>query len=227
VNLLLVEDERELSEALASLLRQQNYLVDTVFDGEDGEAYALSGIYDAVILDVMLPKKNGLEVLRALRRAGCSTPVLLLTARSEVYDKIEGLDAGADDYLTKPFAAGELYARVRAITRRKGDFAGDVPSFGDITLQSATLELRCGGSAVTLSKKEFLILELLLQNNRQIIPKERFIEKIWGFDSDAEYNVIEVYISFLRRKLAAVGSKIQVRAVRGVGYQLINEGVST
>jgi len=223
VNLLLVEDERELSEALASLLRQQNYLVDTVFDGEDGEAYALSGIYDAVILDVMLPKKNGLEVLRALRRAGCSVPVLLLTARSAVYDKIEGLDAGADDYLTKPFAAGELYARVRAITRRKGELAEDIPAFGDITLQSATMELRRGDSAVTLSKKEFLILEMLLQNSRQIIPKERFIEKIWGFHSEAEYNAIEVYLSFLRRKLAAVGSGVQVRAVRGVGYQLAYE----
>jgi len=226
MNILLVEDERELSEALASLLRQQNYLVDTVFDGEDGEAYAISGIYDAVILDVMLPKKSGLEVLRALRQVGCSTPVLLLTARSEVYDKIEGLDAGADDYLTKPFAAGELYARVRAITRRKGDFAGDALSFGDVSLLSAALELRCGVNTVTLSKKEFLILELLLQNSRQIIPRERFIEKIWGFNCDAEYNAIEVYISFLRRKLAAVGSKVQVRAVRGVGYQLVNEGVS-
>jgi len=220
MNILLVEDERQLAEALAALLRQQNYLVDVVHDGEDGEAYALSGIYDAVILDVMLPKKNGVEVLRAIRRAGCPVPVLMLTARSEVYDKIEGLDAGADDYLTKPFATGELFARLRALTRRKGGYAGDAPAFGDISLRAATQELCCAANTVALSRKEYLILEMLLQNSAQIIPKNRFIEKIWGFNCEAEYNAIEVYISFLRRKLGAVGSKAQIKAVRGAGYIL-------
>jgi DNA-binding response OmpR family regulator len=220
VNILLVEDEKQLAEALAALLRKENYLVDAVYDGEDGEAYALTGIYDAIVLDVMLPRKNGLEVLKALRRAGCGTPVLLLTAKSEVYDKIEGLDLGADDYLTKPFATGELFARLRAMTRRRNEFTGDSLAFGDISLYLPTQELRRAEHSVALAKKEFLILELLLQNSRQIIPKERFIEKIWGYNTEAEYNAIEVYISFLRRKLSAVGSGVQIRAVRGVGYLL-------
>jgi DNA-binding response OmpR family regulator len=220
VNLLLVEDERQLATALAALLRGQGYLVDTVFDGEDGEAWALSGIYDGIILDVMLPKKNGVALLRDLRKAGCATPVLLLTAKAEAEDVIEGLDAGADGYLTKPFNTGELFARVRALTRRRGAYTGATLRFGDIALQLPLQELQCGANGVSLPKKEYLILELLLQNSRQIIPKERFIEKIWGYNSDAEYNAIEVYVSFLRRKLAAVGSKVQIRAVRGVGYLL-------
>ena len=220
MNILIVEDERQLSEVLVVMLKQKGYAVDAVYDGVSGEEYALCGIYDVIILDIMLPKKNGLEVLRSLRKAGASTPVLLLTAKSEVEDKISGLDFGADDYLTKPFATGELLARIRAMTRRKGEFAGDELAYNDTVLNTDNHELRCGESSVKLAAKEYQILELLMRNSRQIIPKERFIEKIWGFDSDAEYNAIEVYISFIRKKLAAIDSDMQIKAVRGIGYSL-------
>ncbi|MDR3071997.1 MAG: response regulator transcription factor [Clostridiales Family XIII bacterium] len=223
MKLLLIEDERQLSEVLATLLKQQKYAVDAVYDGISGEEYALSGIYDLIVLDIMLPKKSGLEVLRALRKEKIDTPILLLTAKSEIEDKILGLDLGADDYLTKPFATGELLARIRAMTRRKGEFVGDVIAYSDVVLDRSTHEL-CGGDTaknkVQLALKEYQILELLLQNSKQIISKERFIEKIWGHDTDAEYNAIEVYVSFLRKKLAAIGSNIQIKAVRGVGYTL-------
>jgi DNA-binding response OmpR family regulator len=223
MKLLVVEDERQLSEALTALLKQQKYAVDAVFDGVSGEDYALGGIYDLIILDIMLPKKSGLEVLRTLRKEKIDTPVLLLTARSETEDKILGLDLGADDYLAKPFATGELLARIRAMTRRKGEFVGDIISYCDVSLDKNTHELRCGdapASKVQLSIKEYQILELLMQNSRQIISKERFIDKIWGYDTDAEYNAIEVYVSFLRKKLSAIGSSTQIKAVRGVGYTL-------
>jgi DNA-binding response OmpR family regulator len=219
MNILLIEDEKPLSEALSELLKQKQYSVDAVYDGIAGEDYALSGIYDAIILDIMLPGKNGLEVLRALRRHGCHTPVLLLTAKSEVGDKISGLDCGADDYLTKPFASGELLARIRAMTRRKGEFTGDEIVCGDTVLNKSTHAL-CHNGSVRLSLKEYQIMEMLMQNARQIIPKERMIEKIWGYDAEAEYNAVEVYVSFLRKKLAAIDSHLQIKAVRGVGYVL-------
>lgn len=220
MRILIIEDERQLSEVLVTLLTQQKYAVDAVYDGVSGEEYALSGVYDIILLDIMLPKKNGLDVLRALRRASLSTPVLLLTARSEIEDKITGLDLGADDYLTKPFASGELLARIRAMTRRTGDYAGDELEYHGTVLDRGTHTLRAGGSQVKLGAKEYQILELLLMNRNQIIPKERLMEKIWGFDSEAEYNAIEVYISFLRKKLSAIGSRMQIKAVRGVGYAL-------
>lgn len=220
MNVLIIEDERQLSDILVTLLKQKEYAVDAVYDGVAGEEYALSDIYDVIILDIMLPKKNGLEVLGAIRRAGLATPVLLLTAKGEVEDKIAGLDHGADDYLTKPFATGELLARLRALTRRQGDYVGDELRFGETHLNKDTHEISCHGSAVKLGLKEYQILELLMQNSGQIIPRERFITKIWGFDSEAEYNAIEVYVSFIRKKLAAIGSPMGVRAVRGVGYAL-------
>lgn len=220
MNILVVEDEYQLSEVLLALLRQNGYTVDAVEDGISGEDYALSGIYDVIILDIMLPKKNGLDVLKTLRQKQLSTPVLLLTAKSDVRDKISGLDMGADDYLTKPFLSGELLARIRALSRRKGTFTGEEFIFGDIMLGKHTHELISNGNAVKLGMKEYQIMEILLQNQKQIVQREIFIEKIWGFDSSAEYNAIEVYISFLRKKLSAIKSHVEVKAVRGVGYIL-------
>ncbi|MDR3238492.1 MAG: response regulator transcription factor [Clostridiales bacterium] len=220
MKILIVEDERQLSDALAALLKQNLHEIDAVYDGQSGEDYALSGIYDAMILDIMLPGKNGIEVLRSLRGQGNSTPVLLLTAKSEVNDKIKGLDTGADDYLTKPFATGELLARLRAITRRGSEFVGDALQLGNTELDKNTHELSGKTGSVKLASKEYQIMEMLMQNSRQIIPKERFIEKIWGFDSEAEYNIIEVYISFVRKKLTAIGSDLQIKAVRNTGYSL-------
>lgn len=203
-----------------ALLQQNGYTVDAVEDGVSGEDYALSGIYDVIILDIMLPKKNGLDVLKTLRKKQLSTPVLLLTAKSDVEDKIAGLDMGADDYLTKPFLSGELLARIRALTRRKGEFTGGQLTFGDIVLSCHTHELVCGGNAVKLSMKEYQIMEILLQNQKQIVERDIFLERIWGFDSSAEYNAIEVYVSFLRKKLSAIKSKVEIKAVRGIGYML-------
>ncbi|MDR2197410.1 MAG: response regulator transcription factor [Coriobacteriales bacterium] len=201
MKVLVIEDERQLSEVLTALLKQNLHEADAVYDGQSGEDYAMSNIYDAIILDIMLPGKNGLEVLRSLRARGNATPVLLLTAKSEVDDKISGLDIGADDYLTKPFATGELLARLRAITRRGSEFIGDLLRVGNTELDNSTHELRGENGAVRLASKEYQIMDMLMRNSRQIIPKERFFEKIWGFDTDAEYNAIEVYISFVRKSL--------------------------
>lgn len=220
MKVLLIDDERQLCDALAAILRKNGMESDAAYDGESGQDAALTGVYDLIVLDVMLPRKNGLEVLRALRAERVSTPVLMLSAKSEIPDKISGLDLGADDYLTKPFDAGELLARVRALTRRKGEPVGEELTFGDLSLCAQTHEVTCNGRSILLGRKEYLILEMLLRNPRQIIPKERFLEKIWGFDSDAEYNAIEVYLSFLRKKLAALSSRVAVRSVRGTGYRL-------
>lgn len=220
MNILVIEDEYQLSEVLSALLKQQKYSVDTAYDGITGEEYALSGIYDIIILDIMLPKKNGLDVLSSIRKENISTPVLLLTAKSEIDDKIKGLDKGADDYLTKPFVAGELLARIRAMTRRKGEFTGDELVFNKTVLDKNNHELSYLGNKIKLGLKEYQILELLMQNENQVIPKERFIEKIWGYDSDAEYNTIEVYISFIRKKLGNINSDMQIKTVRGIGYTL-------
>lgn len=220
MKILLIEDERQLSDVLTVLLRQNLHEVDAVYNGIDGEDYALTEVYDAIILDIMLPGKNGVEVLRSLRKHGNSTPVLLLTAKSEVEDRISGLDCGADDYLTKPFVSGELLARLRAITRRGSEFIGDELRAGNTILDKNTHELRGEAGAVKLAAKEYQIMDMLLNNNSQIIPKERFLEKIWGFDNEAEYNNIEVYVSFVRKKLAAIGSDLRIKAVRNVGYSL-------
>ncbi|MBR7039971.1 MAG: response regulator transcription factor [Oscillospiraceae bacterium] len=220
MKLLVVEDEVALAEALSEILKRNKYAVDTVYDGEDGLDYALTGIYDCIILDVMLPKRDGFEVVQELRRQKMSTPVLLLTARSDTEDKIHGLDCGADDYLTKPFVSGELLARVRSLTRRRGEVVTDAFTFGDISLNKSTFSLSRGNDVVKLSLKEYQILEMLMVNPRQLIPKERFIEKIWGYESDVEYNNVEVYISFLRKKLTAVGSTVTIKTARGIGYFL-------
>ena len=220
MKILLVEDEVALAEALSEILKRNKYSVDMVHDGEDGLEYALTDLYDCIILDIMLPKMNGIDVLRLLRKKHINTPVLLLTAKSEVEDKINGLDSGADDFLTKPFVSGELLARVRALTRRRGEVVTDEFTFGDIALNKSTFSLSREGQFVKLSLKEYQIMEMMMVNPKQLIPKERFIEKIWGYESDVEYNNVEVYISFLRKKLGVIGSSVTIRTARGIGYYL-------
>ncbi len=220
MKILIVEDEKLLSEALAALLRQHMYAVDVADDGISGEDNALTGIYDVILLDIMLPGKNGLDVLRSIRSNRISTPVLLLTAKFEVEDRIRGLDLGADDYLTKPFATGELLARIRAMTRRKDEYTGDELDYNTTVLNKNTHELICRGNTVKLGAKEYQIVELLMQNRNHIISKEQFVQKIWGFETDAEYNAVEVYISFIRKKLTAIRADIQIKATRGIGYSL-------
>ncbi|MCD7812032.1 MAG: response regulator transcription factor [Ruminococcus sp.] len=221
MKLLVVEDEVQLADALTEILKRNKYIVDTAYNGNDGLDCALSGVYDCIILDIMLPGMNGIEILRNVRAEHLSTPVLLLTARSEVEDKINGLDCGADDYLTKPFVTGELLARVRALTRRKGDiFDENKMTFNSLVLNKNSCSMSFNGNDVKLSLKEYQIMELLIANPRRILPKERIIEKIWGFESDVEYNNIEVYISFLRKKLNAIGADTQIKTARGIGYSL-------
>lgn len=257
MRLLLAEDERELSNALTAILKHNNYSVDAVYNGADALDWGLTGNYDGIILDIMMPKKNGLEVLRELRAQGIDSPVLMLTAKSEVEDRISGLDAGADDYLPKPFAMGELLARIRAMTRRKTEFAPNQLTFGRLRLDRASFELSAadeeeecadgygGGDAAAgssdradktekqanrnrkktkevfrLANKEFQILEMLMSNPNRLISTEQFMERIWGYDAEAEINVVWVYISNLRKKLAALDPRVVIRASRGSGYTL-------
>ena len=220
MKILVVEDEEALAEALSEILKRNKYSVDAVYDGEDGLEYAMTGLYDCILLDIMLPKMNGLDVLRILRKKHISTPVLLLTAKSDIEDKITGLDSGADDFLTKPFVSGELLARVRALTRRKGEVITDEFTYGDVALNKSTFSLSREGQFVKLSLKEYQIMEMLMANPKQLIPKERFIEKIWGYESDVEYNNVEVYISFLRKKFHVIGSDVTIKTARGIGYFL-------
>lgn len=222
MKLLVVEDEMQLADALSEILRRNMYSVDTSYDGIEGCDNAMTGLYDVIILDINLPGMNGLEILRKMRQEKISTPVLLLTARSEVDDKINGLDCGADDYLTKPFVTGELLARVRALTRRKGEIIDENRmDHNGLTLNKNTCSLMWEGNEVKLSLKEYQIMELLIGNPNQILPKERIIEKIWGYESDVEYNNIEVYISFLRKKLSAISAPAQIKTARGIGYSLV------
>jgi len=220
MRLLIVEDEVHLAQALKEILEKQGYAVDAVYDGQNGLAYAKTGVYDLIFLDIMLPKMNGIEVLRSLRQAKTSTPILMLTAKDEIEDKVNGLDSGADDYLTKPFSTEELLARTRALLRRKGEVIDDLVSFGDVSLNVKKNALECASETVKLPLKEFQIMEMLIYNPEQILSKERIIEKVWGGDSDAEYNNVEVYISFLRKKLMCIGALTEIRTVRGVGYAL-------
>ena len=221
MRILLAEDERSLSRAVVALLERNNYSADAVYDGEEALAYLEAGNYDGVILDIMMPKMDGLEVLRRLRQAGNPIPVLLLTAKSEVEDKVKGLDMGANDYLTKPFSTAELMARVRAMTRSQaGGQTTSRLTLGNITLDQASFELSSPQGSYRLANKEYQIMELLLRNPRQIIPTERFLERIWGYDSDVELSVVWVYISYLRKKLTALQADIQIRAIRNAGYAL-------
>ena len=220
MRLLIVEDEQGMAEGLQGLLEKQGYATDLAFDGDSGLDNGLTGLYDLIILDIMLPGRDGLSVLKELRRAGVETPVLMLTARSSVADRIQGLDHGADDYLTKPFDTGEFLARVRALTRRNGVPLEEEPSFGDIRLDRRKLELCRGNERLRLGPKEFQVMECLLLNKNQIIPRALLCEKVWGLLSEAEYNNVEVYISFLRKKLRALHSNVQILSIRYAGYHL-------
>ena len=221
MRLLLVEDEVRLSQAMVEIFQKNRYGVDTVYTGTEGLKYAQSGIYDLIILDIMLPEMDGITLLKTLREEKNTVPVLLLTAKDDVADKVNGLDCGADDYMTKPFNTDELLARVRALTRRKGEMKEESVSCGDLVLNKNNCELQNkSGDAIKLSLKEFQIIDLFFENPRQIIKKERFIEKIWGGDSDAEYNNVEVYISFIRKKMEQLKVKTTIRTARGIGYSL-------
>lgn len=220
MHILIVEDEVHLAEALGQIMTEQRYLVDVVYDGADGLDYALTGQYDAILLDVMLPKLDGFEVAKRLRAAHISTPILMLTARGETGDKISGLDCGADDYMTKPFDTGELLARVRALTRRQGEVIGNTVTAGDLTLRLDARCLMCGDNMVRLGFKDFEVMRLLMTNCPAVIPKEDIISKIWGLESEAEDNNVEVYISFLRKKLSFLHSGVSIGTVRKIGYFL-------
>ena len=220
MRLLLAEDERALSKALATILERSNYSVDTVYDGEAALEYLAADNYDGVILDIMMPKKDGITVLKELRSRGSKIPVLILTAKSEVDDKVLGLDSGANDYLTKPFHSRELLARIRAMTRAQSSQTSSVLQMGNITLDQRTYELSSPTGSFRLANRKFQILELLMQNPGNLISAERLMEKIWGYDSETEISVVWVYISYLRKKLSALGANIQIRATRNVGYCL-------
>lgn len=222
MRLLLVEDEKRMAQALCEILRLENYEVDHFADGLDGLAAIMSNIYDIVILDVMLPGMNGYEIAKRVRSEGITTPILMLTAKAELDDKVTGLDSGADDYLTKPFMTKELLARLRALGRRRLGTADGTLGFGDIALDTNTLTLSCvtNGLSVRLGEKEYRILEYMIANSGQILTREQLAVKIWGFENDAEYNNVEVYMSFTRKKLSFVEAKTEIKAVRGIGYEL-------
>ena len=222
MKLLLVEDEYRMAQALCEILRQEKYEVDHCADGNNGLEALESGIYDIAILDVMLPGINGFEIAKRARKVGVRTPILMLTAKAEVDDKVMGLDSGADDYLTKPFATKELLARVRALGRRNIDTADGALKYEDIELDVATATLTCttNGQNVRLSEKECRIMEYLIANQNQILTREQLALKIWGVESEAEYNNVEVYMSFTRKKLSYVEAKTEIKAVRGLGYEL-------
>ena len=220
MQVLIVEDEVRLADALAHIMKEEKYLVDTVHTGTDGLEYARSGLYDVVILDVMLPGLSGFEIIKRLRTEKIDTPVIMLTAKDETADKVRGLDLGADDYMTKPFAPEELLARVRAISRRQGEVVLDELRFSDLTLGLATSTLTCGAKSVRLSFKEKEVLRILMANPFVITPKEELISRVWGVDSEAEDNNVEAYISFLRKKFAYLGSQSGIETVRKVGYRL-------
>jgi DNA-binding response OmpR family regulator len=224
MKILMVEDEKYLAEAVAQILKKSNYDVDLAFDGEEGLDNALSGVYDIVLLDIMLPKMDGISLLRELRKQGFDTPVILLTAKGETEDKVKGLDSGADDYLPKPFKTEELLARIRAVSRRRGQLIPDnILRYGDIELNPTSLILSCKGNSFTLTPKEGHILEYLMINKGGVLSADAIIEKIWGYDSDAEDNHVQVYISFLRKKMASLGSAAGIRTIRNMGYTLVME----
>ena len=225
MRVLLVEDEKGISSAICEMLKKENFAVDPVYTGTDGLDWALSGIYDAIILDVMLPEMDGFQVLKKMRSQGVRTPVCMLTARSGLEDRVMGLESGADYYLPKPFQMAELIACLRAITRRKEDVPVMELAFGDVALnqQEAKLICRATDQEVKLGAKEYQLMEMFLRNPRQILPKETLFDRVWGYESDAEYGNLEVYLSFLRKKMAFVGSKLKIKASRGIGYSLEEE----
>ena len=220
MKILIVEDELRLAEALSQIMREQKYQVDVANDGSEGLDYALFGDYDVIVLDVMLPGKDGFEVVRAMRAAKVKTPVIMLTARDDVRDKIRGLDKGADDYMTKPFVPEELLARIRALSRRQGEVVLEEIAMEDLTLSLSTNDLVCGAKSIHLAYKEFEIMKILLSNQKAIVSKEMLISKVWGDDSDAEDNNVEAYISFLRKKLQFLGAELEEMRVDARAFAL-------
>ena len=222
MRILIVEDEQRLADAISEIMKREKYLCDTVYDGEDGYNYASSGIYDCIILDIMLPKMNGIEVLKKLRAQKIATPVLLLTAKNTVSDKVSGLDSGADDYMTKPFSTEELLARIRTLSRRRGEIISNELSFADTILVTDESELKSEltGKSIRLSFKEAEIMKILFSAPKKIISKDEFIVKVWGYDSNASDNNVEAYISFLRKKLVFIGALCQITSVKKIGYKI-------
>ena len=220
MRLLLAEDEKSLARAVSAILEKNNFSVDVVYDGADALDWLRAGNYDGAVLDIMMPKMDGITVLKTIRAEGNMLPVLLLTAKSEIDDKVEGLDSGANDYLTKPFAAKELLARIRAMTRTATAQPSSTLQFGNLTLDRATFELKSPSGSFRLANKEFQMLETLMANPKTLVSTERFMEKIWGYDAEAEINVVWVYISYLRKKLAALNANVQIRTTRNAGYSL-------
>ena len=220
MRLLFAEDDRDISKAVRTLLERSGYSVDAVYNGQDAIDYIEQADYDGVILDWMMPKKSGIEVLSLMRSKGISTPVLILTARDAIEDRVAGLDMGADDYLPKPFAASELLARVRAMLRRKEDYRHDVIKFSDIELDRSAMTVSCSGKSVSLNNKAFQLMEMLVEHPGAVLSIDQIMERIWGWDSDAEVNVVWVNISTLRKKLTELGAHVKIKAIRGVGYSL-------
>lgn len=220
MNVLVVDDERRLADSICEILRSQKYTCDAVYDGSEAIEYAVSGIYDVILLDIMLPIKNGFEVLKELRSKKINTPILLLTARDEISDKVKGLDFGADDYLTKPFSREELLARIRALSRRMGELILDTLTYHDLVLDLNSYTLCCKDKSIRVGHKEFEILKMLLSNPTQVFSKDDLISKVWGYLSDAEDNNVEVYISFIRKKLQFLKSEVRISTVRKIGYHL-------
>ena len=220
MQVLVVEDEKRLAQALKQILTEQKYMVDVVYDGNDGFDYAMSGIYDIIILDIMIPFKDGFQVAYELRKNKIETPIIMLTAKDTVPDKVSGLNSGADDYMTKPFAPEELLARIKALTRRRGEVMLDETDFGDFNFNASTCELSKGTKSVHLNYKEAEILKLLIANRDTIISKEDIITKVWGYDSDAGSNNVEAYVSFLRRKFNFINSSTEIKSIKKMGHRL-------
>ena len=220
MKLLYAEDEQAMSEAVTDILTYHKYIVDAVCNGKDALDYALADSYDGMILDIMMPEMSGTEVLRELRKKGCRTPILLLTAKSQVEDKIEGLDAGADDYLPKPFEMGELLARIRAMLRLREEFTPDILTCGNLSLNMQSSQLSCGNRSFTLPRLEYRLMEQLMLNRGIYLSSDELMAKVWGYDSDAEIGAVWVYISYLRKRLTALGANAEIKVKRGTGYTL-------
>ncbi|WP_305133106.1 response regulator transcription factor [Thomasclavelia cocleata] len=221
MNILIIEDEYSLADAIAEILKKEKFNINIQTNGEDGENETLTGNYDLILLDVMLPQKNGFEILTSLRKAKIKTPIIMLTAKSEMSDKLNGLENGADDYITKPFSTRELIARIKIILKRANDIEDtSILEFGDLTLDIKNAKVKCKDNEIQISGKELELLEQLLINKNQVSIRENLAQRIWGYENDSEYNNVEVYITFLRRKLNLLQSKVKVKAVRGIGYKL-------
>lgn len=221
MKILIIEDEYSLADAISETLKKENFDVTIIQNGEDGENEALSGVYDLILLDIMLPQKNGFEILNTIKSEKLETPVIILTAKSEIYDKLNGLENGADDYITKPFHMKELIARIKVVLKRTANIEDtNCLEYGNLKLDLGTCEIKTDKDKITINGKELELLEVLMINKNQIVTKESLIDKIWGYDSEAEYNTVEVYISFLRKKLKLLNSNVNIKTIRGIGYKV-------